>query len=86
MGYSHPLLAGDAVTLLLCFPSQLVRSFLYIVPTLFGHLFMQLGRPPPLGVQGAARSIPSDVPLVIWHVGESFIEIFYRLACFSIYL
>ena len=29
MGYSHPIIAGDAVTLPLYFPSQLVRLFLY---------------------------------------------------------
>ena len=78
MGYSHPIIAGDAVTLPLYFPSQLVRLFYYRI-LLYLAAFMQLGRPPPLGVQGAVRSIPSDVPLVIWHMGESFTEIFYQL-------
>ena len=73
MGYSHPILAGDAVTLPLYFPSQLVRLFLLNLNYLAA--FMPLGRPPPLGVQGAVRSIPSDVPVVIWHMGESFTEI-----------
>ena len=35
---------------------------------------MQLGRPPPLGVQGASRSIPSDVPVVIWLMEESLLK------------
>ena len=86
MGYSNLLRAGDAVTLPLYFPSQLVRLYYFDYYSVW-QPFMQLGRPPPIGVQGAVRSIPSDVPLVIWHMGESFLEILFMIwYIFGIYL
>ena len=37
--------------------------------TIVDFFAMQLSHRSPLGVQGACSSFPSDVPLVIWHMG-----------------
>ena len=34
----------------------------------------QLSRHSPSGVQGVCSPIPSDVPMVIWHMGDGFFE------------
>ena len=39
--------------------------------TIVDFFAMQLSRRSPLGVQGACSSFPSDVPLVIWHMGTT---------------
>ena len=57
MGYSHPLLAGDAVTLPLYFPSQLVRLFLsYYYYTAW--LFCAIGPLPTLRGPGGRPLYP----------------------------
>ena len=64
------------------FPLPTGKTIFYYCISLYLAAFMQLGRSPPLGVQGAARSISSDVPVVIWHMRESFTEIFWRIIYF----
>ena len=49
-------------------------SILLLFLTMVDFLAMQLSRRSPLGVQGACSLIPSDVPLVIWHMGSAFLR------------
>ena len=75
--HSHVILRGEAVTLHLFLPVSFGKTIIIPLCTvilLLTFYAMQLSRHSPLWVQEVCSPIPSDVPMVIWHMGDGFFK------------
>ena len=75
--HSRVILRGGAITLHLFLPVSVGKTIIMPLCTvilLLTFYAMQLSRHSPLWVQEVCSPIPSDVPMVIWHMGDGFFK------------